>query len=179
MYYIKDIGYVIRRNNTSEADKYITILTQNNGKIDVLAKGVRKLQSRRAGSLELLNKISFQAVGRSPNTRFVLADTRLIESHTRLKKTLDSLKVLFTLCELISVLCPVQQKQEDVFMLVDKTLTEMNENYQFVLQSFQVKLLSLLGFWDPRHAFIDAADVTRFTESVMERKLKSPEFFRS
>lgn len=180
MHYIKDTGYIIKRTNTSEADRYITILTQNNGKIDVLAKGVRKLSSKRAAQLELLNKISFQAVGKNQNGRMILADTRLIESHTRLKNTLESMKMLFTICELIAVLCPAYQKQEDVFSLVDKTLEGMGgASYGFAMQSFQVKLLSLLGYWDAAHVFVDADDVTHFTEMVMERKIRSSEFFRS
>lgn len=179
MNYLKDVGYVIKRVNYSEADKYITILTQNNGKIEVLAKGVRKLSSRRAAHLELLNKISFQAVSRTQSTRYVLADVTLLENHTSLKKTLESLKVLFTMCELTSVLCPQYQKQEDVFALLDTTLLRMNDvTHAFALQSFQIKLLSALGYWDARHAFVDADDVTQFTQNVMERKLRSAEYFK-
>lgn len=180
MHYIKDTGYIIRRTNFSEADRFITILTEHHGKIDVLAKGVRKLSSKRAAQLELLNKISFQAVGKVQSGRVVLADTRLIESHTDLKKTLENLKILFTMCELISVLCPAYQKHEEVFALVEKTLSGMETySHAFSLQSFQIKLLSVLGYWDPRHAFVDADDVARFTETVMERKIRSSEFFRT
>ncbi|MFI5265482.1 MAG: DNA repair protein RecO [Candidatus Levyibacteriota bacterium] len=182
MQYIKDTGYVIKRFNFSEADKYITILTQDNGKIDVLAKGVRKLTSKRASHLEPLNKISFQAVARGRDGRYVLADTQLLESHTKLKNTLDQMKVLFTICELISVLCPQGENQKEVFFLLNTTLQGMGEassSYQFIMQSFQIKLLSLLGYWDARHAFVDVEDVTRFTENIMERKLHSSEFFRS
>lgn len=180
MYYIKDIGYIIKRVNISEADRYVTILTQNNGKIDVLAKGVRKLSSKRAGQLELLTKISFQAIAKNQNGRFILADTKLLKSHTKLKDTLESFKMLFTMCELISVLCPAYQKHEDVFTLVDHTLDNMSgSSYTFLIQSFQVKLLSMLGYWNPAHAFVDFDDVTHFTELVMERRLKSSEYFRT
>lgn len=179
MNYLKDVGYVISRHNYSEADKYITILTQNNGKVEVLAKGVRKLTSRRAAHLELLNKISFQAVSRGQNSRYVLADVSLLETHVGLKNTLESLQVLFTMCELLTVLCPSQEKQENVFSLLDKTLGEMDGTRQdFALQSFQVKLLSTLGYWDARHTFIDADDISQFTQNVMERRIKSTEYFR-
>ncbi len=180
MNYLKDVGFVISRSNYSEADKYITIFTQNNGKIEVLAKGVRKLSSRRAGNLELLNKISFQAVSSKQNARYVLADVNLLEAHVSLKNTLDSLKVLFTICELISVLCPHHEPQENVFTLLSKTLTAMKgADHNFALQSFQVKLLSVLGYWDGRRAFVDADDVNQFTQNVMERKIRSSEYFRS
>lgn len=178
MQYLKDVGYVIKRKNFSEADKYITILTQYNGKIDVLAKGVRKLSSKRSPQLELLNKISFQAVSKGQTSRFVLADVSLIENHTSLKNTLEQFKVLFTICELISVLCPAGQRQEDVFRLLDNSLTEM-KNGTAIMQKFQVKLLGLLGYWDVDMAFVDADDINSFTEKIMERKLKSSEYFRT
>lgn len=180
MQYLKDVGYVIKRKNFSEADKYITILTQNNGKIEVLAKGVRKLSSKRSPQLELLNKISFQAVSKGQTGRYVLADTQLLENHTCLKNTLEQFKILFTICELISVLCPPDQRQEDVFWLLDNSLSEMkNGLYAAIMQKFQVKLLGMLGYWDVNRAFIDADDINSFTEKIMERKIKSSEYFRS
>lgn len=179
MYYIKDTGYVIKRSNTQEADKYVTILTQNNGKIDVLAKGIRKLASKRAPQLELLNKISFQAIAKNPTARFVLTEVKLIKNYTALKTSLDQMRVLFTICELVSVLCPHGERQEKIFSLIDKTLDNLiTQEYSFVIQSFQINLLSALGYWDARHTFIDAADVQNFTESIMERKIKSSEFFK-
>lgn len=180
MQYLKDVGYVLSRKNFSEADRYITILTQNNGKIDVLAKGVRKLSSKRSPQLELLNKISFQAVSKGQTNRYVLADVQLIENHTGLKNTLEQFKILFTICELLSVLCPADQRQEDVFRLLDASLTEMkNGLYSVIMQKFQIKLLGLLGYWDVSMAFVDADDINSFTEKIMERKLRSNEFFRA
>lgn len=179
MNYLKDEGFIIKRKDHSEADKYITLLTKHNGVVVVLAKGVRKLTSRRGGNLELLNRISFQAVSKNDNARYVLADVTLLESHAQLKNTLSHLKTLFTFCELISVLCPQNEKQEGIFFLLNETLAEMKEKeLEFILQSFQVKLLSRLGYWDQRHTFIDADDISQFTQSVMERKLRSQEFFR-
>lgn len=180
MQYIKDTGYIIKRFDTKEADKILTILTQNNGKIDVLAKGVRKATSKRAAHIELLNKISFQAVSKGQNTRPVLTEVRIEQTHTNLKATLDHLKVLFLMCELLLVLCPYRERQEDIFHLLGKTLSDLQTgSYKFVMQSFQIKLLSSLGYWDPARVFVDSDDITSFTENIMQKKLRSHAFFRS
>lgn len=179
MQYIHDTGYVIKRTDTKEADKIVTILTHRNGKIDLLAKGVRKKESKRAAHIELLNKISFQAVAKNPNSRAVLTEVKLEESHTSLKNTLENIRVLFLICELLSVLCPYRERQEDIFTLLDGTLNRLQkEQYATVLQSFQVKLLISLGYWDPARVFIDVDDINSFTENIMQKKLKSPSFFR-
>jgi len=48
-------GIVLSRTNYGEADRIITILTQDNGKIRLVAKGVRKIKSKLAGGIELFS----------------------------------------------------------------------------------------------------------------------------
>lgn len=48
-------GIVLSRTNYGEADRILTILTPDHGRIRVMAKGVRKLKSKLAGGIELLS----------------------------------------------------------------------------------------------------------------------------
>ncbi|MBI2593599.1 DNA repair protein RecO, partial [Candidatus Daviesbacteria bacterium] len=50
-------GIILKRTNFGEADRMLTVLTKNLGKITVIARGVRKITSRRAGNVELLNVV--------------------------------------------------------------------------------------------------------------------------
>src|SRR5690242_19276754 len=45
---------VLRRTNYGEADRVISLLTPDRGKLSAIAKGVRKQKSKLAGGLELL-----------------------------------------------------------------------------------------------------------------------------
>ena len=47
-------GIIIKRKNFSESDRILTVMTRNLGKIKVIAKGVRKITSRRAPTIDLL-----------------------------------------------------------------------------------------------------------------------------
>ena len=49
-------GIILKRVDFGEADRLITIFTKNRGKITSLAKGIRRIESRRSGNVELLNK---------------------------------------------------------------------------------------------------------------------------
>ena len=51
----KTEAIIIKRRNFGEADRILTILTKNYGKIQVRAPGVRKITSRRSSHIELLN----------------------------------------------------------------------------------------------------------------------------
>jgi hypothetical protein len=45
-------GIVLRRRDLGEADRLLTVFTRDRGKVTLLAKGVRRAASRKAGHLE-------------------------------------------------------------------------------------------------------------------------------
>lgn len=49
------VGIVLARTNYGEADRIITVLTPDRGKLKLMAKGVRKQGSKLAGGIELLS----------------------------------------------------------------------------------------------------------------------------
>lgn len=48
-------GIVLARTNFGEADRIITMLTPDHGKVRLIAKGVRKIKSKLAGGIELFS----------------------------------------------------------------------------------------------------------------------------
>ncbi len=67
---------ILRRVNYSEADRVITFLTPSNGKIAVIAKGVRKEKSRLAGGIELFSESDITIVD-GKGSLGILASARL------------------------------------------------------------------------------------------------------
>ena len=55
-------GIVLSRKNYGEADRILVILSKNFGKLSLLAKGIRKIKSKKRGSLEIFCQIKFSAV---------------------------------------------------------------------------------------------------------------------
>ena len=51
--YLNTEAVVLSRRNFGEADRIITLFTRDHGKITVLAKGVRRPRSKKAGHLEI------------------------------------------------------------------------------------------------------------------------------
>lgn len=177
MQFLKDLGFIVKRTNFGESDRYITIFTKSHGKAEVVAKGVRKLTSRRASSIELLNLVRFQAVRTSKN--YILTEVELISSYESLKNNLSNVQILFLLCELIDKLCPLGQKHDDVFDLIKTTLTRVKTEQEPAVSDFQKNMLSILGFWDGRKEFHDDDDIRQFIESIIERKIKTKNFFKA
>ena len=174
MHFLKDRGFILKRVNFGDSDRYITIFTKNHGKIEVLARGVRKITSRRASSVELLNLIEFQSVRSHKN--YVLTEVKLLNSFENLKEGLAQIKKAFLICELINAILPSNQKHPDVFILILNTLYSIPKEPR-ALPYFQAKLLTLLGFWDQKYAFKNESHLDQYTEQIIERKLKSRNIF--
>lgn len=164
----------MRRINFGESDRYITIFSKTHGKVEVIAKGVRKITSRRGASCELLNLIEFQSVRGAKN--FILTEVKLVDSFEHLKKELSAIKKVFLMCELLDAVMPLGERHADVFDLIERAGAKMLEDSRNMAY-FQAKLLSLLGFWDHAASFKSEDHVERFIEQVIERKLKSASAF--
>lgn len=175
MKFLNDTGFVIKRINLGEADRFVTLFTKYSGKVEVLAKGVRKITSKRASSIELLNLIKFQAV--KTNKNFILTEVEIVSSYEELRKKISDIQILFLVCELIDRLCPLEQKHTDIFELIEETLKRVERQEEPAVNDFQTKMLSSLGFWDGKREFKNERELNSFIEQVIERKLKTKTIF--
>lgn len=178
MHFLRDTGFVIKRINFGEADRFITLFTKDNGKMEVVARGVRKISSKRASYTELLTLINFQAIKTSKN--YILTEVQQVRNFEATKSSLEKIGVLFFICELVDRLCPDGQKHADIYNLIFQTLLniEKQENAQHI-SDFQLEMLSLLGFWDRKRKFEDEDDLKNFIEGIIEKKLKARNMFRN
>ncbi|KKQ96210.1 MAG: DNA repair protein RecO [Candidatus Levybacteria bacterium RIFCSPHIGHO2_02_FULL_39_36] len=176
MRYLKDQGFVIRRINFGDSHRFITLFTKNNGKVEVVAKGVRKITSKRASSVELLNLIEFQSVHTSKN--FILTEVKLLDSFENLKQDLKNMEKVFFTCELLDAIMPFGQKHPDVFALIKNTIPRLPETPESMI-FFQIRLLTMLGFWDKKNRFRNEEHIHQYIEQILERRLKTRNIFKS
>lgn len=141
-------GLILKRSNFGEADRMLTILTKTLGKISVVARGVRRITSRRAGNVELLNLVKlglFQAKG------FTLTEAESIETFPRIKSNLAISTAAFHILELSNKLLPENDPNGTVYDLIIVTLRKMEKNpRQIILRAFEIKILNHLGFFSTR-----------------------------
>jgi len=165
-------GIVIKRRNYREADKWLTVFSSEKGKIDVLARGIRKITSKRSGQLELFNLVNLQvAEGRRFN---VAAEVVLVNSFPKFRRNLKSISSVYQFCEVIDALTPEEVRLENVFGLLLNFLKLAEESDPETLKGellgFQRRLLIELGFWDGCGDIF----VQSFIESIIEKKLRAP-----
>lgn len=166
------LGIVIKRRNVGEADRILTVFSQKNGKMQLRAPGVRKLTSRRASHIELCNLSTFTLYkGRSLP---IVTEAQTIHDFSKLKEDLTKIGFAYHLCELIDGLCPENQENFAVFVLLKETLTRLANGGDIVsvIHEFEIELLTLLGFW-PKNRSSQHVNTHRFIENILERRLRS------
>ena len=167
-------GIIIKRKNFSEADRILTVFSKNRGKIQVMAKGVRKITSRRAAHVELLNLSSLSL---HEAKMLILTEAQTINHFSSLKNDLRKASFAFYICELVDGLNPFHQENRAVFNLLEKTLydLEIEEDPRRRIKRFEQEMLILLGFWPRERMFLEDSD--RFIEDIMEKKIKTKRIF--
>jgi DNA repair protein RecO (recombination protein O) len=139
-------GIILKRSNYGEADRVLTVFTPYKGKIRVVAKGVRRIKSRRAGNVELLNRVKlhlYQGMG-AP----VLTEADSIETYAILKENLTLSSYASHVAEITDRLLPEDQPNPGVYQLFAAILGILEKNpRQIFIRAYEVKLLTELGFW--------------------------------
>lgn len=159
-------GLILKRKNFGEADRVVTILTSRFGKISVIAKGVRRITSRRAGNVEVLNRVRLHLFKSTKN--FNLQEAESIEVFATLKENLTLATTAFHIIELVDRLVPEEQVNPQVYELTVSILQILEKNpRQIFIRAFEVKLLSSLGFWS-----IDAIGDLTTEQRGLLRKLE-------
>ena len=183
--YLTTQAIVINHRDFQESDQFVSLLTENEGKIIAIAKGVRSPKSHRRGSLELGNII--KAVFYEKNDRYWLAETTVINHTLSASKSLTQLNLIFYFLEIINHFIAENQQLDGVFDTVSGLMQSVGKNDFGSLVSHEITLLETLGFGVPdeikksytNHDLPECQkNIKIFLESIIERPLKSSRLFK-
>lgn len=158
-------GVVLKRKNYGEADRILTLFTKDKGKLKILAKGVRRITSRRGPNIELFNRVEISV--HQGKTFDVLTEAQVLNTFSQIRKNLDLVGLAFHVCEIVDGLCPEHQSHPKVYELMLGVLGELDHG---LIHSFEKNLLTELGYLPKEHKEIDT---TLFIENILEKKLKT------
>lgn len=174
----KTEGVVLKRVNFGEADRIVTLYTKHFGKVVCLAKGIRKMSSRKRGSLEIFNQVVFFAVrGKGMD---IITETESMNSFSGWRKNLKKIVAAYEFCEMVDKLSPENSEQEEIYVLLVTFLKKLGEteaeNLRVLLNSFGEFLVQELGYWPRQRKFPLNFNVSSYIEGIIERELKSRKF---
>jgi DNA repair protein RecO (recombination protein O) len=137
---------IIKKTKLGEAGRILTLYTPNLGKIQAVAKGVRRPRSKMAGHLELLTHSQISLVrGRNIDT---ITGTQTINSFLPLKSDLELSACALYTTELVNQFAAEDVEDYPIFQLLLATLQRLSqrENSDLVLRYFEMQLLDNVGY---------------------------------
>ena len=140
---------VLRRRDFRDADRILTVFTPNYGKLELIAKGIRKTTSRKAGHLELFSHSALMvAQGR---TWDIVTEVVGVESYPHIRTDLDKISQANYISELIDCFSETDDENLPLWDLLVLTLQELDEltpsqDNRLLQHWFEMNLLSLVGF---------------------------------
>lgn len=165
-------GIVLKRINFSETDRIVTFFTKRDGKIAVIAKGVRRITSKRAGNIELFNNVIFFV--HKTKKLGILTEVDLIDSYKDFKNDFKKVACAYYFVELLDKLTPENQENAQVYELLRDYLKSLaTADIEKLTLSFENNLLKILGFGVPEDIKRNPAMMTDYIESITERKINS------
>jgi DNA repair protein RecO (recombination protein O) len=145
---VKTLAIVLKSIDWKDTSKIVNFYTRKNGKVDVIAKGARRSNSKYQGVLESINLIEV-IIYLSENRQLqILGQATLEKSFPKIRANYEKTTYVFAIFELINIF--LQQGASDaIFFDFFTTILDEMENCeipQIVFWYFILKLTSYLGF---------------------------------
>ena len=137
---------ITKKTKLGEADRILTLYTPHLGKIQAVAKGVRRPRSKLSGHLELLTySLVSLARGRNLDT---ITGSQTINSFLPLKSDLELTSYALYVTELVNQFTADHIENHPLFSLLIETMEQLSQggNNELILRYFELHLLERVGY---------------------------------
>ena len=148
-------GLILHHSDFGEADRLLTVFTPRMGRLRLLAKGARKLTSRKAGHVEPFTYVHL-LVARGRNLDIV-SQVETLESFRPLREDLERASQAYYVAELITGFVEEGDENQPLFDLTLATLARLCEarDRMLALRFFELRCLGLVGFQPQLHFCVE------------------------
>jgi DNA repair protein RecO len=139
-------GIVLSRTDYGEADRIVTMLTPDQGKLRLMARGVRKPRSKLAGGIELFS-VSDVSFIRGRGEIGTMISTRLLQHYGQIVKDIDRVQLGYELIKMLNK-ATEDQPEPEYFHLLEEAfvaLDELDINLILIHSWFEAQLLRQAG----------------------------------
>ncbi len=139
-------GIVLSRTNYGEADRIITLLTPDHGKVRLMARGVRKAKSKLAGGIELFSVSDITFI-RGRGEIGTLISSRLVRHYGRIVGTIDRVQLGYDLIKMLDQVTE-DHPEKAYFELLEQVFSALDEpsiGTELIQLWFEARILQLGG----------------------------------
>jgi DNA repair protein RecO len=143
---VQTTGIVLSRIDYGEADRIVTVLTPDQGKLSLMARGVRKPKSKLAGGIELFSISDISFIQGKGNIS-TLVSTRLKKHFGQIVKDINRVQLGYDLIKKLHKTTEDQPEKEYFLLLshVFSALDDEDVNLELIKSWFLAQLLKQAG----------------------------------
>ena len=163
----KSEGIVLGRQDYGEADRIIHIFSRDYGKVTLIAKGVRKITSRKRGHIEIFMKLNFSAVrGRGLD---IISEAEQIDSYNAIRKDLKQVSLAYYFTEVVGRLMHEGDENDSIYQILSSYLNRLKDEKasKKLRLDFLKEIVVTAGYW-PDGKILKDPDI--FFEDIIQKK---------
>jgi DNA repair protein RecO (recombination protein O) len=139
-------GIILARTDYGEADRILTVLTPDHGKLRLMARGVRRIKSKLAGGIELFSTSHITFIeGRGEIG--TLISSRLIKYYATIVKDIDRVQLGYELIKLLNK-ATEDEPEAEYYELLEQGFAALDEPalpLSLIRSWFEARLLAMAG----------------------------------
>lgn len=167
-------GLVLAKKDLLKNDRLVIIFSRDFGKISLLAKGVRKITSRRLSHLETGNFIKFSYYRK--DDRLYLRETDLVFGHSKIKQSPEKIGLLYLCFLVLKKILPEEQKESQIFQQTLVFLKRLNNRQSTDFADFEnylSQVLLIAGFVSKEKLNQPNFNLISYTEDLIGEKMRA------
>jgi DNA repair protein RecO (recombination protein O) len=141
-------GIILSRTDYGEADRILTVLTPDQGKLRLKARGVRKIKSKLAGGIELFSTSNITFIeGKGGIGLATLISTRLIKHYGRIVHDINRVQLGYELIKILNK-ATEDQPEAEYYRLLDQAFAALDDpkiETELIRTWFNIQLLRQAG----------------------------------
>ncbi|MCS7092925.1 MAG: DNA repair protein RecO [Patescibacteria group bacterium] len=169
---LKVEGFILKKKSLLENDVLSSVFTKERGKIFIIAKGAKKITSRRLSFLETGNFVKL--ILHSSNGSLFLKEVQLIKHQAFYRLTLSQIRIFYQFLYLLDRLLPENQAEPRIFFILKKFLDELAKIEEKKIGNFFYQNLNRLFFnlGYTRH-FLAREEANRLISQLIDQEISS------
>lgn len=143
---LKVDAVVLRHSDWGEADRLLTLFSREQGKLRAIAKGIRKIQSRKAGHLEPFTRATIMLA--KGQDLWIVTQAEAVNFYQPIREDLQKMGQAAYVVELLDRFTYEEGQNWQLYKLLTETLERLSsgEDDFIPIKYYEMRLLDLLGY---------------------------------
>ena len=170
---VVDHGLVLKKRIIRDNLISLSIFSSSLGKLVLQAWGVKKITSRRLSHLETGNYIKFSY--RHHNNNYSLEETELIYAYSKIRNSLEKLKVMYTVLFILDKILPQHQQEQEIFDVTLSFLKKLNNQdlRSSDVEQYLTDIFIQAGFITQESTMLPLFNIYKAAENIIGEKIRT------